>query len=374
MIFCAEDRRRTGTESAHDRAAVRRHVVEVGGDPVTQASRLDFRIHLFRLGSEDAARVDFHRMLTALIQVQHPSATEVRPNPGDWGIDTFVGSLVDKVNIWQSKYFVSGIGDSQKRQIRESLNSAMRNAAKNGYQVESWTLCAPLELTAPERQWWDRKVREWKKDHPGVVFDLWDPPRLRTFLMAPDADLVLQEFYGPQRVWAPATAGLTSRGVVATAIVERPAGHDYDGALFVVQLTEAGLTEIDDQKTAFFNAEVLARDVANRGVPEELYGLTELDASAKCVWEERVAAAGTPADGLVQPHAQALFAAVMREVRQLPAPPHLPVRPVHSAGMMHRVVESRRAGWVVHWRDVAARHAGARDESDAAVTALAGAP
>ena len=44
-------------------------------------------------------------MLTALVQVQHPSATEVRAYPGDWGIDTFAGSLVDKINIWQSKYF-----------------------------------------------------------------------------------------------------------------------------------------------------------------------------------------------------------------------------------------------------------------------------
>ncbi len=341
---------------------------------MTQASRLDFREHQFRLGSEDAARVDFHRMLTALIQVQHPSATEVRPNPGDWGIDTFVGSLVDKVNIWQSKYFVAGIGDSQKRQIRDSLTSAMSNAAKNGYQVESWTLCVPLELTAPERQWWDRKVREWRKDYPAVVFDLWDPPRLRTFLMAPDADHVLQEFYGPQRVWVPAAAGSTARSVAAPAVVERPAGHDYDGALFVVQLTEAGLTEIDGQKTAFFNAEVLARDVGNRGVPEELCALTELDTGAKCVWEEQVAAAGAPADGLVQPHARALFAAVMKEVRQLPAPPSLPVRPVHSAGMMHRVVESGRAGWVVHWQTITAGYTGARGEPEASATALAGTP
>jgi len=55
---------------------------------VSLASRVDFREHRYRLGSDDAARMDFHRMLTALIQVQYPSATEVRANPGDWGIDT----------------------------------------------------------------------------------------------------------------------------------------------------------------------------------------------------------------------------------------------------------------------------------------------
>ena len=240
------------------------------------------------------------------------------------------------------------------------------------YQVESWTLCVPLELSAPERQWWDRKVREWRRDYPGVIFDLWDPPRLRTFLMAPDADHVLNEFYGAQRTWAPSGASSTTGKPVVLTVLERPSGHDYDRALFVAQLNEAGLTEIDAQKTAFFNAEVLARDVANRGIPEELTAILELDTGAWCVWEERVAAAGVPEERLVTPHAQALFAAVMREIRHLPPPPHLPIRPVHSTGMMHRVVETGRAGWVVHWRDIAAGHADVGDQPDAQTTALAG--
>jgi hypothetical protein len=36
----------------------------------------------------------------------------------------------------------------------------MANALKNKYTVESWTLCVPRELTAHERQWWGRKIRE----------------------------------------------------------------------------------------------------------------------------------------------------------------------------------------------------------------------
>jgi hypothetical protein len=303
-------------------------------------------------------------MLTSLIQVQHQTATEVRANPGDWGIDTFAGSLVDKVNIWQSKYFVDGLGDSQKAQIRGSLKSAMTNALKNHYTVESWTLCVPRELTAPERQWWDRKVREWKKAYPGAAFDLWDPPRLRSYLMSPDADHVLQEFYGPARDWT-SIAGPVVVGAVP-AVAALPPGEGYEGTLFVAQLTEAGLVEIDAQKTAFFNAEILARDVGNRGVPEELGALAEIDAGAWGLWEERVSAAGAPPDGNVEGHAQALFASVMREVRQLPAPPRLPVRPVHNIGMMHRVVESGRAGWVVHWRVIATGHASVRPAPEAA--------
>ena len=340
------------------------------------ASRVDFREHRYRLGSDEAARTDFHRMLTSLIQVQHPTATEIRANPGDWGIDTFVGSLVDKVNIWQSKYFVDGLGDPQKAQVRDSLKSAMANANKNGYTIESWTLCVPWELTAPERQWWDRKVREWKKAYPSTVFDLWDPPRLRGFLMSPDADHVLQQFYGPGRNWSAAapsalTAAVHDAGMVSP-VVPLPPGEDYAGALFVAQLTEAGLVEIDAQKTAFFNAEILARDIGNRGVPEEVGALADIDAGTWAVWEEQVAAAGQPQGGDIKVHAQGLFVSVMKEVRTLSAPPLLPVRPVHVIGMMHRVVESGRAGWVVHWRAVAAGHADTRPDREpaTAVTVL----
>ena len=333
------------------------------------ASRVDFREHRYRLGSDEAARTDFHRMLTSLIHVQHPTATEVRANPGDWGIDTFVGSLVDKVNIWQSKYFVDGLGDAQKSQVRDSLKSAMANAERNRYAVESWTLCVPWELTAPERQWWDRKVRDWKKLHPGVAFDLWDPPRLRSYLMSPDAEHVLHEFYGPSRDW---TGGAESGNHAAVPpIAPLPASEDYEGTLFVAQLTEAGLRAIDAQKTAFFNAEILARDVGNRGVPEEVGALAEIDTCTWALWEEGVAAAGTPQDGKVQEHAQALFASVMKEVRVLPAPPRLPVRPVHNIGMMHRIVESARAGWVVHWRVVAGEHGDPRSAPERAAAPVA---
>lgn len=324
------------------------------------ASRLDFREHRFRLGSDEAARVDFHRMLTALIQVIHPTATEVRANPGDWGIDSFVGSLVDKINIWQSKYFADGIDKSQKDQVRESLVSAMEHAREHGYTVETWTLCVPWDLDAPERKWWDGRCKAWAKEFPGVVFDLWDAPRLRGMLMSPDAAHVLQEFYGPSRVWdAPPPLA---------AVLPLPADEDYQGALFVKQLSAAGLTEINSQKVAFFNAEVLARDVVNRGVPEEMHALLELDYTVWHVWERQTLTVEVDASQADEVHGKLLFVAVMKEVDRLTAPRVLPVRPVHHTGMMHRVVETGRAGWIPTWRDVAADHAAESHVADSGVS------
>jgi hypothetical protein len=257
--------------------------------------------------------------------------------------------------IWQSKYFYTEIGDVQKRQIRESFKSATKNAADKSYTIEAWTLCVACELTAPERQWWDRKVREWKKDHPEMKIDLWDAPRLRRMLMAPDVKHVFDEFYGAFAGTSadPPTQART-RGDIAISTDETP---DYDSALFVKQMGVAGITKADAQRTAYFNADLVARDVAARAVSDELAAVRELDTAVLGHWEDAVAdPASEPTDVEYQASARRLFAAVMGRIQQVTAPAALPVRQIHVRGFMHKVVDDGRAGWVHDWRDIAESH------------------
>lgn len=312
---------------------------------------IDFRVHAVRAGGDEGGRADFHRMLSALVGVVHPTATDMRPDPGDWGIDVFAGSLVDRVSIWQSKYFYTSIGDSQKKQIRESFDSAMKNAAANGYEVEAWTLCVACELSPKERQWWDRKAREWQRAHPGLSVDLWDPPRLRRYLMAPEASHVVVEFYSDYVH----TQASVSGAALAVSIEEPP---DYDGALFVHQMNVAGITELDGQRKAYFNAEIVVRDVEARAVAAQLSAINEIDASLVGHWEDAVAdPATTHTASEYEESARRLFATVMNTTQAYRPPEELPVRPIHVRGFMHRIVDDARAGWVHDWRDVAARHA-----------------
>jgi len=54
---------------------------------------IDFRTLISRAGSEDGARVLFQRMIASLIRIKFKDAREIRPCPGDWGIDVLVGEL-----------------------------------------------------------------------------------------------------------------------------------------------------------------------------------------------------------------------------------------------------------------------------------------
>jgi hypothetical protein len=71
------------------------------------------------------------------------------------------------------------------------------------------------------------------------------------------------------------------------------------------------------------------------------------------IWEagfnSHAAAAGGGGGGLLP----GLHASVMREIRESGAFPEvLRAGVVHRCGLMHRVVEQRRAGWVTHWREL----------------------
>ncbi|MCQ6513437.1 hypothetical protein NPN18_27130, partial [Vibrio parahaemolyticus] len=70
----------------------------------------------------------------------------------------------------------------------------------------------------------------------------------------------------------------------------------YEEALFVKQMEVAGITELDAQRYAFFNADLLVRDVAARAVPAQVAAVDEVDATLHSAWELAVADPETTPD------------------------------------------------------------------------------
>lgn len=97
----------------------------------------------------------FEDMCAALLSTEY-GAVPIEANPGDGGIDSFRGSLSDGVDhIWQCKHFPDGIGKSQKANIRESLQAAVKN-----YHPKKWTLVVSCNMDEGARRWFEKQHKE----------------------------------------------------------------------------------------------------------------------------------------------------------------------------------------------------------------------
>lgn len=332
---------RMGELMAQDAELAPRPAGVLAGEP-----RINFAAHVVR-GNEHGARQDFEEMIGQLVRAVRPGVTRmVAANPGDWGIDVFIGDLGGAATVWQSKYFMPQVaGDVHQRQIRESFESAVKNAAAEGFRLTQWILCVPSSMDGPTTKWWDKWKRK-KTRETGVGIDLWDETGLRSLLISPDADDVRRHYYEPS---AP---GRAEKPVIDLA---DETAHELETALFVRQLREAGHVEVTASKEQFFNAELMAREIADKGVPGEVTALTSAYAAIRGVWEDHF---NDACRQVTDPLLPGLHKAVMGEIRKdhKSLASGLPGGQVHASGLMHRVVDNRRAGWVRHWRQVAAEY------------------
>jgi hypothetical protein len=314
-------------------------------------ARINFAAHQVRANAQ-GARQDFEEMIGQLVTAVRPGVARVAAaNPGDWGIDIFLGNLGGRVTVWQSKYFFPIVSRAHQDQIRESFKSVIENAAEQGFKVMQWILCVPASMDAPTTRWWDGWKRRQERA-TGVVIELWDETELRRLLISPDAEDVYRHYYEP--------AGQTARPGAAVIDLAEEEANRLETALFVRQLREAGHVEVDASKEQFFNAELMAREIADKGVPAEVIALSSAEAVIRGLWEDHF---NNACQACEDPRLPGLHQSVMSNIRAQHASlaAGLHGGPVHTCGLMHRIVDNRRAGWVRHWRHVADDHARADD-------------
>lgn len=96
----------------------------------------------------------FQQLCFNVMSERFPNAKVRYPEgaAGDEGIDLFEGDLIQGPTVWQCKAFaVTVLGDSQKRQIKESLRHAVRSV-----QPKLWILCLNLDLDTKAARWFQR--------------------------------------------------------------------------------------------------------------------------------------------------------------------------------------------------------------------------
>lgn len=307
---------------------------------------IDWYLFISQAGaSKEGARERFEQLVAQLVGIRNKTVRRVQANPGDWGIDAFVGSLArGQVSVWQAKFFIDGFTKSQQKDVRESLTSALDAATKHGHRLTTWTLVIPVSMDGPMTKWWDGWTKREQKKH-GIVIDLWDVTRIETYLLSPDAGTLHERYF---------TAGASP---TTPPVHHPPEGEEFEHLLFMKQMREAGIPEVDGAKRDFFNAEILSREIADKGVDEEVAALDGMREELHALWEHRFTDRCSPeADN---PKLPGFYSDVMRAVEALHngKSPAVPLTLVHRFGTMHQVVEAGRAGWVVAWRELAKTHA-----------------
>jgi hypothetical protein len=127
------------------------------------------------------AREKFEEMVSQLIHVERPDAQRIRVVQGDDGVDSYEGALteVDGIDVYQVKFFPKGVGDDQKKQIRESFATA-RDSKR--FKMKSWTLCLPIDMSADESKWFEQWAE--KQRASGIeIKQLWGALKIENLLL-----------------------------------------------------------------------------------------------------------------------------------------------------------------------------------------------
>lgn len=303
---------------------------------------IDFLKLVSRAGSKEGARILFEQLIAQIANALYPGARQVRPNPGDAGIDAFIGELDQAVAVWQAKFFIDGVGTTQQAQIADSLTTLMNYAKNNSIKITQWTLCIPVSFDNAGHLWWTKLKRDAEKKY-GIQLELWDVTKLTSLLLGPDTRIVREYFFGTD-------------GPLERAIEELPDATLFDDSLFVRQLREAGHLEMDASKREFYNAEILAKEISDKGVKEEVQELASLRSTLHSMWSHRFNAAclANTDNRLIGLHSTVMDA-VEAAHQSLPRW-NLPAGLVHKFGLIHQLVDVGRAGWVRSWQEVARDH------------------
>ena len=125
-------------------------------------------------GPESSRELNFSSLCNRLVLMMDPGAQPVEGKGGDEGIDTFIGDFDGNCIVFQHKYFVSTLSQSQRRQITKSLDTAL----KGKRQVHTWVLMLAKDLTPAEIRWFGRL----QAAYPSTKLEWWGKTKLQDLL------------------------------------------------------------------------------------------------------------------------------------------------------------------------------------------------
>lgn len=302
----------------------------------------DFRYLRDKFG-EAGAREIFENICVELFQNIYTNAYAVKACPGDDGIDILVGDLDKTIIVFQCKFFIDGINDSQKKQIRESYSMVT-----NKYDVKEWYLCVPNVFSVKEHKWWaEWKVekQETNKMEMGLYEGSLLISKLKKFDMYEKIfDDDIRNLLGEIEKYL-----LEENSRIFNEIIfdiNNFSNVSYDDCVFVKMLESANILDTEEFKNDFFNAEISRQKIVSKGDKDELRIYDQLKMKLYSLWKTQYRLYKQLEDGNI------LLSNTYMRVEDLDESTLKSIDDINllaKKGMLHQLAEDKKLGWIENY-------------------------
>lgn len=308
----------------------------------------DFRYLRDKYGDAGARDV-FEKVCTNLFQTKYDTeAHQIKVSQGDGGIDVLVGDFSSPIKVFQCKYFIDGIGDSQKAQIRDSFKTAINSKL---YKMNSWSLCIPIAMTKDEFSWWSNwKAKNSKEYNVEIVlldggYLIQNLKKYDLYNNVFDEDIrsSLEEickYFSEQK----------KKIIDEIILISDDLDELYNDLIFVKKLEMANITDIEQCKNEYFNAEYAEQVIRSKGNEEQIVVLGKLKQKILSLWSTQYRLHKDDADGNI------LLGKTYEKIEDnnvgtLDCSAVLPeVGLIVKKGMLHQLAEECSVGWLQDYK------------------------
>jgi hypothetical protein len=301
-------------------------------------------------GSEEGARPLFQKLMLYVVKLKYRNAQDIRPSPGDFGIDVLDGKLTTGTcMVWQMKYFVRGIGIAQQKQIHESFWQVVNKSKGIGFKIDVWCLCVPCSLSPNEIIWWEN----WSKDNSKktrIRIERLCESDITQILMTREAEDI-RKMFRLDRDLSRLDQFIEEKPIVA---LPPEKATEYEKSLFIRKLVFAGITETMSARCQFFNAELIKTEIHDKADAAAMDELTSLYEKIYSLWETRFNEALHARDPAAE--VTAVYWAMLKSIEQLDKTillsRRVPASFLHKQGFMHQLADICRVGWTPNFREI----------------------
>jgi len=298
---------------------------------------LDFKYLFLKHG--DGARYVFQTACEKAFKKEFENTFSVRCNPGDEGIDIFVGDFTEPIIVYQCKYFIQSIGDSQRKQI---LDSFKKSVESKEYTLKEWYLCIPIALDISEHKWWASWKNKVSKEYK-IKIGLKDSVELLDLFRKHKIDEEVFDLEEKTKI-DEIHKKLIERRNTLKDVLSKPPELDYSDSIFISKLKSANITEhLNNYETQFFNAEILEKTIKSKDITKDKIELEGLKLNIHDLWLTQYTKLADRDDGNI------LIGTVNERIEDLNETvlkTEIDASILEKKGILHQYANNCEIGWV----------------------------